>query len=172
MSFQHCVLSSLSSSDILYYFLHACVLSRSAQQMCRPHPQNLPITGFSRMFYNEIMHSYPVYLLKRILATYFRYRRASFFFFHSRLLLTIPQTAAFPQSVMHQILPHRSFTVPASSFSSPAPPASAAPLPVPETIKVRRSHRTRSPSHPPRGSPEFCIKSPRYASKYINSSAA
>lgn len=64
MSFQHCVLSSLSSSDILYYFLHACVLSRSAQQMCRPHTQNLPITGFSRMFYNEIMHSYPVYLLK------------------------------------------------------------------------------------------------------------
>lgn len=81
MSFQHCVLSSLSSSDILYYFLHACVLSWSARQMCRPHPQNLPITGFSRMFYNEIMHSYPVYLLKRILATYFRYRRTSFFCF-------------------------------------------------------------------------------------------
>lgn len=81
MSFQHCVLSSLSSSDILYYFLHACVLSWSARQMCRPHPQNLPITGFSRMFYNKIMHSYPVYLLKRILATYFRYRRTSFFCF-------------------------------------------------------------------------------------------
>ena len=81
MSFQHCVLSSFSSSDILYYFLHACVLSRSSQQMCRPHPQNLPLTGFLRMFCNEFMHSYPVYLLKRILATYFRYRRASFFFF-------------------------------------------------------------------------------------------
>ena len=53
----------------------------------------LPLTGFLRMFCNEFMHSYPVYLLKRILATYFRYRRASFFFFHSRLLLTIPQTA-------------------------------------------------------------------------------
>ena len=41
----------------------------------------LPLTGFLRMFCNEFMHSYPVYLLKRILATYFRYRRASFFFF-------------------------------------------------------------------------------------------